>query len=69
MKRLLKELYGSGILFFYFFKWPFVLFFPYLYLMGLDSNPILDLLWLYCVALIVKDLIRLVKTRKDKQKR
>ena len=35
MKRTLKELYGVGILFFYFFKWPYFLGFPYLYMNGL----------------------------------
>lgn len=52
MKRILKELYGAGILFFYFFKWPYFLFFPYLYNIGLQGNIILNLLWFYTLVLI-----------------
>jgi len=55
MKRTLKELYGVGILFFYFFKWPFTLGFPYLYFNGLNQNYILDFLWIYTIFLIFKD--------------
>ncbi len=55
MKRLPRELYGSLILFFYFFKWPYALGFPFLYMRGLDNNIILDFLWLVTVALICKD--------------
>jgi len=59
MRRVLKELYGSLILFFYFFKWPFFLGFPYLYLNGLDENIILNILWFITALLIVKDLYNL----------
>jgi hypothetical protein len=55
IKQILKELYGSGILFFYFFKWPFFIGFPYLYLNGLNTNFILNGLWFYVVFLILKD--------------
>ena len=59
MRRVLKELYGSLILFYYFFKWPFFLGFPYLYLNGLDENIILNILWFITALLIVKDLYNL----------
>jgi len=38
MKKIIKELYGVGILFFYFFKWPYFLGFPILYNNGLNQN-------------------------------
>jgi len=55
INRILKELYGSGILFFYFFKWPFFLGFPYIYSLGLNENFILNGLWLLTISLILKD--------------
>ncbi len=58
MKRTLRHLYGAGALFFYFFKWPFAAGLPLLYgYYGLHDNPILDVLWLYCTALIAKDAV------------
>ncbi len=57
----MKELYGVGILFFYFLKWPIVIGLPLLYNHGLQNNWILNLLWLYCVVLIFKDIFMLIK--------
>jgi len=54
-EKIFKELYGSAILFFYFFKWPFFLGFPYLYNLGLDENIILNVLWFLTIFLILKD--------------
>ena len=51
----MKELYGVGILFFYFFKWPYVLGLPLLYNNGLADNIILNGLYIYCLFLILKD--------------
>jgi len=59
----MKELYGSGVLFFYFFKWPYVIGFPYLYQHGLNNNYILNLLWFYCIFLIMKDFYMFYKKR------
>jgi len=59
----MKELYGSAILFFYFFKWPFFIGFPFLYNHGLSQNYILNGLWFYCVLLILKDFYTLFKNR------
>jgi len=62
---MLKDLYGSGILFFYFLKWPYVLGFAYLYMYkGLTHNYILNILWFYCLALIIKDFVVMYKRRK-----
>jgi len=65
MKRLLKELYGAGILFFYFFKWPYFIGFIWLYKHGLDNNPILNILWFYVVFLILKDFYTLYKKKRN----
>ncbi len=67
MKRTLRELYGVGILFFYFFKWPYLLGFPYLYMNGLDNNFILDGLWFLCIFLILKDIYTMIKRKKFNQ--
>jgi len=64
MKRTLKELYGVGILFFYFLKWPFFFGYPYLYMNGLDNNFILTGLWFYCIFLILKDIYTMIKNKK-----
>lgn len=64
MKKLLKEFYGVGILFFYFFKWPFFLGYPFLYNKGLDENYILHFLWFYSIALIIKDFYMMYKRKK-----
>jgi len=64
MKKTLRELYGVGILFFYFFKWPYLLGFPYLYMNGLDNNFILDGLWFFAVFLILKDIYDVIKRGK-----
>ncbi|HEY9203258.1 MAG TPA: hypothetical protein VIM82_02900 [Sulfurimonas sp.] len=63
MKRILRELYGSAILFFYFFKWPYFLLFPYLYNNGLDGNYILNILWFFTAGLILKDFYTMYKNR------
>jgi len=57
----MKELYGSAILFFYFFKWPFFLGYPLLYSNGLNQNYILSGLWFFCVFLIAKDFYGIFK--------
>ncbi len=67
MKQTFKELYGVGILFFYFLKWPFIFGFPYLYLHGLNQNYILDILWFYSIALALKDIYIMIKTKKISQ--
>ena len=63
MKRTFKELYGVGILFFYFFKWPYFLGFPFLYNNGLNQNFILDGLWFFAIFLILKDFYTMLKKR------
>jgi hypothetical protein len=63
MKRTLKELYGVGILFFYFFKWPYFLGFPILYHNGLNQNFILDGIWFLTIFLILKDFYTFYKRK------
>jgi len=67
MKKTLKELYGVGILFFYFFKWPFFLGFIYMYSNGLEQNYILIALWFYSLLLIIKDFYTLIKNKSNKK--
>jgi len=56
--QALKEIYGVGILFFYYMKYIIIIGWPLL-LYGLDYKPniIMDLLWVYCLALMTKDII------------
>jgi hypothetical protein len=54
----LKELYGVGILFFYYLKFPLVIGLPILYFgLDYDDNIIMDILWVYSFGLIIKDII------------
>jgi len=62
----MKELYGVGILFFYFLKWPIVIGYAYLRFNGLADNYIMDALWLYCLFLIFKDIYMFIKNKKNK---
>ncbi|NOQ30464.1 MAG: hypothetical protein GQ570_05000 [Helicobacteraceae bacterium] len=52
----MKELYGTLIIFFYFIKYPLVIFLPvgYIYL-GYENNTIMNVLWLTSLILILKD--------------
>ncbi len=61
----MKKLYGVGIIFFYYVKWVIFLGLPILYY-GLNYKPniILDVLWVYCFALITKDFIMSVVLKK-----
>jgi len=58
MKQILKELYGTGILFFYYIKYIILIGWPIL-LYGLEYKPniFMDILWVYCLALMTKDII------------
>jgi hypothetical protein len=58
MPKLLKEIYGVGILFFYYMKYIILIGWPLL-LYGLEYKPniIMDILWVFCLALVTKDLI------------
>ncbi|WP_083778307.1 hypothetical protein [Sulfurimonas autotrophica] len=64
----MKELYGVGILFFYFLKWPIAVIYPYMLTHGLHHNYILDVLWVYCIFLILKDLTIYLKKKKSLKK-
>jgi len=56
--KALKEIYGVGILFFYYMKYIILIGWPLL-LYGLEYKPniIMDLLWVYSLALMTKDFI------------
>ena len=56
--QVLKEIYGVGILFFYYMKYIILVGWPLL-LYGLEYKPniIMDVLWVFCLALMTKDII------------
>ena len=58
MKSFLKEMYGVGILFFYYMKYIILFGWPALRY-GLDYKPniFIDILWVYCLALMIKDIV------------
>jgi hypothetical protein len=58
MKWVIKELYGAGIIFFYYIKWFIFIGLPILYY-GLDykHNRVMDILWIYSFILIIKDFV------------
>ncbi len=58
MRSILKELYGTGILFFYYMKYIILIGWPLLRF-GLDykDNIIIDVLWVYCLLLMIKDIV------------
>lgn len=63
--KALKEIYGVGVLFFYYMKYVILIGWPLL-LYGLEYEPniIMDLLWVYSLALMTKDLILKVVLKK-----
>ena len=62
IKRELKHLYGAGVLFFYYMKWPIAIGVPILYgYLGFEKNIYLDILWIWCIILIVKDFVEMVR--------
>jgi hypothetical protein len=66
MKKLFKKIYGTGIIFFYYIKYPIIFGLPILYY-GLDykRNTIMDILWIYSLLLVIKDVI-ILKVIKDR---
>ncbi|WP_294952416.1 hypothetical protein [Sulfurovum sp.] len=58
MLKILREIYGVGILFFYYMKYLILIGWPVLRF-GLDykDNIIIDILWVYCLLLMIKDMI------------
>ena len=55
---VLKDLYGAGILFFYYVKWIIALGIPVLYyVLDYKDNIIMDILWIWCIILIIKDFV------------
>jgi len=64
MSGVIRELYGAFILFFYFLKWPIFVGVPLLYYQGLNSNWIVNIVWLACLLLIIKDFVLKIKSRK-----
>ncbi len=56
--NVIKEIYGVGILFFYYMKYIILLGWPLLrYGLEYKDNVIMNVLWVLCLILMIKDLI------------
>ena len=56
--KVLKEIYGVGILFFYYMKYIILFGWPLLrYGLEYKDNVILNVLWVICLLLMIKDLV------------
>jgi hypothetical protein len=52
----MKDLYGTLIIFFYFLKYPLVIFLPIAYIyLNYENNYIMNILWIISLVLILKD--------------
>ena len=66
MQKLLKELYGAGILFFYYMKYIILAGWPILYFgLEYERNIILDILWVFSLGLAVKDILFAIRSNKQ----
>jgi len=58
MPKFLKEIYGVGILFFYYMKYIILFGWPLLrYGLEYKDNIIMNVLWVLCFILFIKDLV------------
>jgi len=58
MPKFLKEIYGVGILFFYYMKYIILFGWPFLrYVLEYKDNIIMNILWVFCLLLFIKDLV------------
>jgi len=59
--KFLKEIYGVGIIFFYYVKWPVLIGWPILrFALDYPPNILMDLFWLLCLLLAIKDIAALI---------
>ena len=64
MKKVLKDLYGSWMLFFHYLKWPIFLGLPILYFdLDYEQNIVMNIIWVYCFYLVAVSLINMYKNR------
>jgi len=58
VKSILRELYGAGIIFFYYLKYPILIGWPLLrYGLDYPDNIVMNILWIYCLVLMIKDIV------------
>ena len=58
MSKFTKEIYGAGILFFYYTKYIILFGWPLLrFKMDYHDNIIIDVLWGLCLALFLNDIV------------
>jgi len=56
--KVLKEIYGVGILFFYYMKYIILFGWPLLrYGLEYKDNIIMNVLWVLCLLLFIKDMV------------
>jgi len=68
MKKVLKDLHGSWILFFHYLKWPIFLGLPVLYYdLEYKHNLFMDVIWVYCFYLVLESFYRMYKYRGQKK--
>ena len=64
MKKILRELQGSWILFFHYLKWPIFLGLPILYFdLNYKNNIVMDVIWVYCFYLVIESLYQMYKNK------
>lgn len=59
----MNKLYGSLIFFFYFFKYPIVIYVLYCYYKDIEVPLVMDILGVISVLLILKDIIYFKKNK------
>ena len=65
MQKFFREFYAVGIIFFYYIKWLIIIGLPILYYaLDYKQNMIMNILWIYCFALIIKDFVVMVILKK-----
>jgi len=58
MLKFIKEIYGVGILFFYYMKYIILFGWPFLrYVLEYKDNIIMNVLWVFCLILFIKDIV------------
>ena len=64
MNKILRDLKGTWILFFHYLKWPMVIGLPILYFdLNYKHNIIMDIIWVYCLYLVLESLYFMYKNR------
>ena len=63
----MNKLYGSLIMFFFFFKYPIIIYILICFYLEIDTGYILNTLGLICTLLVIKDLVYFYTNRKKEK--